>query len=208
MPSERFFHLPKEKQKRIIQASIQEFSRVGYEQISINRIIRDAEISRGSFYQYFRDKDDLQSFLLKDFVEQIKHELRAYTENECGDLVQFSKDVLDAVLKAGKDEKCQAVCSNLFARMRYGNTALEDMLFSIKKENVVEEILHFMKQNYYPDTSMEELYLILEILASQVMQCIADVLIHKEPADQMREKFIKKLDLIEAGIKTKEKENA
>ena len=63
MPSERFFHLPEEKKRRIKKAALKEFARVPLEEISINRIIRDAEIPRGSFYQYFEDKQDLQTFL-------------------------------------------------------------------------------------------------------------------------------------------------
>ena len=50
MPSERFLKLEKEKQERIIRAARREFSHVPYEQASINKIIRYAGISRGSFY--------------------------------------------------------------------------------------------------------------------------------------------------------------
>ena len=41
-----------------------EFSRVSYTDASINQIIQNAGISRGSFYTYFIDKDDLFSYLL------------------------------------------------------------------------------------------------------------------------------------------------
>ena len=50
MPSERFLHLPEEKKMRIIKAALKEFARVSYDEISINRIIQDAGIPRGSFY--------------------------------------------------------------------------------------------------------------------------------------------------------------
>ena len=46
MPSERFLNLPEEKKKRIIKASLKEFSRVSYDDISNNRIIQYAEIPR------------------------------------------------------------------------------------------------------------------------------------------------------------------
>lgn len=59
MPTETFFNLPKEKQKRILDAAAQEFSRVGLNEASIANVIKEAEISRGSFYQYFSDKEDL-----------------------------------------------------------------------------------------------------------------------------------------------------
>ena len=64
MPTNTFFHLPKEKQNRLIHAIRQEFSRVPFEQISINQIIHNANISRGSFYQYFYNKQDLLQLIL------------------------------------------------------------------------------------------------------------------------------------------------
>ena len=64
MPTERFLKLKEEKQKRILDAAFREFSRVPFREASINRIIKDAEISRGSFYTYFEDKTDLLKVIL------------------------------------------------------------------------------------------------------------------------------------------------
>ena len=64
MPNDTFFNLPKEKQERIIGAAVCEFARVPFSDASINKIIKDAGISRGSFYQYFADKEDLFLFII------------------------------------------------------------------------------------------------------------------------------------------------
>ena len=56
MPSNTFFRLPEEKRQRLLDAAWEEFSRVSFADASINQIIRAANISRGSFYQYFTDK--------------------------------------------------------------------------------------------------------------------------------------------------------
>lgn len=53
--------LPKEKRNRILQAARAEFLRYPYEKTSINRILAEAEVPKGSFYQYFDDKADLFS---------------------------------------------------------------------------------------------------------------------------------------------------
>ena len=62
MPSERFYRLSKEKQNLIWEASMKEFIAVPYEKVSINKIIRDAGISRVSLYKYFVDKGDFIFF--------------------------------------------------------------------------------------------------------------------------------------------------
>ena len=59
MPTERFYRLPEAKKQVIRQAAIKEFARVPFEKASINQIIQNADISRGSFYTYFEDKQDL-----------------------------------------------------------------------------------------------------------------------------------------------------
>ncbi len=64
MPYPTFFHLPDDKRQRIMDAVWQEFTTVSYTDASINRIIQNAGISRGSFYQYFTGKQDLFSYLL------------------------------------------------------------------------------------------------------------------------------------------------
>ena len=56
-----FDRLAEEKKERILQAARAEFLRNPYEKSSINRILADAEIPKGSFYQYFDDKSDLFS---------------------------------------------------------------------------------------------------------------------------------------------------
>ncbi len=59
MPKQTFFDLPEEKRERIMTAARQVFQGVPYEKASIQAIIEAAGIPRGSFYQYFEDKDDL-----------------------------------------------------------------------------------------------------------------------------------------------------
>ena len=59
MPKETFYNLPEDKKKRILDAAAEEIVRVPASEMSINKIIQKADISRGSFYQYFDDKHDL-----------------------------------------------------------------------------------------------------------------------------------------------------
>ena len=70
MPTERFLRLPKEKIEAIRIAAVKEFMRVPLEEASINRIVHDADISRGSFYTYFEDKQDLLKWLIYAQAEQ------------------------------------------------------------------------------------------------------------------------------------------
>lgn len=63
MPTERFLKLPEEKKEKILEALIREFCDEPLESVSINRIVKEAGISRGSFYTYFEDKQDALSYI-------------------------------------------------------------------------------------------------------------------------------------------------
>jgi AcrR family transcriptional regulator len=47
------------------QAAIQEITDKGYEKASINRIIKEAGISKGTFYYHFRSKEELFFFIVE-----------------------------------------------------------------------------------------------------------------------------------------------
>jgi AcrR family transcriptional regulator len=64
MPKPTFFNLPTEKRDTIINAAIDEFAQYGLENASTNRIVENSGISKGSFYQYFEDKQDVFMHLL------------------------------------------------------------------------------------------------------------------------------------------------
>lgn len=72
MPSSTFFRLPPEKQEKLLCAARKEFARVPFADASINRIIQEADISRGSFYMYFRDKGELFFYLLDLYAHQLE----------------------------------------------------------------------------------------------------------------------------------------
>lgn len=71
MPKQTFYNLPEEKRKAIVNAAIDEFAEYGFESASINRMVANSGISKGSFYQYFEDKRDVFMHLLA-VIEQEK----------------------------------------------------------------------------------------------------------------------------------------
>lgn len=70
MPTDTFHNLPEEKRNRILDAAITEFSAHPYESASISNIVRQGKIAKGSFYQYFTDKQDLYRYLIELGTEE------------------------------------------------------------------------------------------------------------------------------------------
>jgi TetR/AcrR family transcriptional regulator len=67
-----FYNLPTEKQERIINAAIKEFVQSGYEKASTNKIVKEANISKGSLFNYFNSKKDLYLYLIEYGVQIIE----------------------------------------------------------------------------------------------------------------------------------------
>lgn len=66
-----FHRLPDEKKERILRAARTEFVQYPYEKTSINRILAEAGVPKGSFYQYFDDKSDLFSVCITDVYSRL-----------------------------------------------------------------------------------------------------------------------------------------
>ena len=111
MPTSTFFRLPEEKRKRLIDACWAEVSQVRFTDISINRIITAARIPRGSFYQYFEDKEDLIRYLLGDMREYFVTLLRDILVEADGDPFALPLLTYDRFITAkGNTDPMLALC--------------------------------------------------------------------------------------------------
>ena len=86
MPSNTFLNLSKEKQDKIVHCALTEFSDNPFSEVSINKIVKNSEISRGSFYTYFADKYDLLVYLLDLFKDKMKNKMFELNKDFKGDL--------------------------------------------------------------------------------------------------------------------------
>ena len=55
--------LSEEKQQRILNAALKEFAQKGYKNASTNQIVKEADISKGLLFHYFKNKKQLFLFL-------------------------------------------------------------------------------------------------------------------------------------------------
>ena len=86
MPTSTLFRLPPEKRERLMEACWGELTRARFEEVSVNRVISAAEISRGSFYQYFTDREDMIRYLMENMRRYFVGLLRDLLERAEGDL--------------------------------------------------------------------------------------------------------------------------
>ena len=140
MPTNTFFNLPEEKKNKILKSANKEFARVPLEQASIKNIVENAEIARGSFYQYFEDKQDLFDYLMTLKIGNMQKNLLDMIERENGNIINIFINVYDHLIQVGKLRK-----NNKFFRQIFENVKTSDNLMFIKKDvtrNKIEETLY------------------------------------------------------------------
>ena len=70
-------NIPLEKQERVLDAAIEEFSQKGYARASMNAVVERAGISKGALFNYFGSKSGLFAFVYRMALERIKGYLKA-----------------------------------------------------------------------------------------------------------------------------------
>lgn len=114
MPSQTFLNLDKEKQNKLLDAAMKEFSQHTYPEVSINQIIINAGIPRGSFYMYFKDKDELFEYLIE--INKMKlHEAarEAFIKNN-GDLYNSFLDLHGFIVDYVVKDNYEGMFKNVF----------------------------------------------------------------------------------------------
>lgn len=109
MPSTTFFNLPAEKREKFLCSAREEFARVPFAETSINRIVRSAGIPRGSFYQYFADKEELFHHLIGAFGEQLISMMEALLEAHEGDLFAAFLEMFDMIQQDCRQEDSKPI---------------------------------------------------------------------------------------------------
>ena len=102
MPTKRFEKLNPERRRKILAVARTEFSRKGFDGASLNSIIQEAEISKGSLYYYFEDKEDLYITVLMDAIAEIAQKIGGITvEDKSTDFWGDFRDFYIKMLELG-----------------------------------------------------------------------------------------------------------
>lgn len=119
MPKQTFFNLPSEKKKLLLNAAKAEFSRVSLYDALISNIVKSAGIPRGSFYQYFHNKEDVYYFLLKEFAEANKKRFIRTLQERHGDLFDSFVEEFRWVLNTFREKENKNFFKNTFLNMNH-----------------------------------------------------------------------------------------
>lgn len=129
MPKETFFNLHYEKRQRILDAAITEFAAAAYQNVTIDKIVNRARIPKGSFYQYFLNKDDIYMHIFSQ-VGDVKKSILESMSDRVGEL-QFGEFISEAYRLVENYEKKSSEILKL--KTRFINECSQDLKKEILK---------------------------------------------------------------------------
>ena len=177
MPTQRFLNLKESKKNAILEAAANEFARVPYSAASINQIIKEAEISRGSFYTYFEDKDDLMRHMLRGFRDTLRKKIYDYLEEENGNPFRLCTRLLKEWMKTGGERLTFQIHRNLLADL---SVTGQNQMFGIRGflmkdelyKSFIEELYSRLDKDRYP-TTIETLCYVVDMAMMVLIKSMA-----------------------------------
>ena len=131
----KFFDIKKEKQDRMINASLKIFAQQGYRHGSTDDIVREAAISKGLLFHYFGSKLGLYRFIYDYSVRYMNLELRSSIDTKETDLFVLMKQMENAKMHAMKGYPYM----QQFLNRSLSEDSCEALLSVEEKKNSLEE---------------------------------------------------------------------
>ena len=167
MPKETFYRLPDEKRERIMAAAEREFLENSFEAASINRIIKEAAIPRGSFYQYFEDKKDIFLYIVNTHKNEAFGFVESFIKDSDGDVFSFMRKAIDFMISAECSEKVEGM-KRIFSQPWVFDMIVSDTMKGKQEEaNMTKGIMFkYIDKNQLNVENDDELIALINIFAS------------------------------------------
>ena len=195
-----FYNLSDDKRKRVLQAILEEFADTDSEKISINRIIKRANISRGSFYQYFDDKVDLVEVLFLTLVDMnIKDAYRALSESD-GHIFALYNSFLEILFRLSKDEFYNNIMRNL-CRSMYSTDSLiaEYVQTRCRGFDELNQLAQCVNRSKLRLSTDEEMVALHQIFVAILRDCANRLYVLDVSAAVLKSDFDRKIEIIKYG---------
>ena len=201
MPTSTFFNLRPEKQERLLTAAAREFAAQPSHEASINSMIRAAGIPRGSFYMYFRDKEELFQYLVRESTEPLLLAFRELLTRSGGDLFNAIPGLCE-YLRSHKADRGLGGMGMLSAIVeRNGELQKSCLIDFLDTQAVLAQLAAAVNPDLLDIWEASDLERIVRTVLTVALPLIYDA-VHTETAES-REELSKTLEILRRGMGAK-----
>ena len=196
MPKSTFFRLNEEKRSKIDEALIKEFNRVSFERASISNIVKEAKIPRGSFYQYFEDKEDAINYIIKKVITVEYEKVYSIMKEKNGDIFEAFLCLYDYSIQ-------ETIVNNNYKLVR-------NILLELRKRNInilnydkkmIEDIIKLINIDNLKIETEDDLFYVLKMLIIIIRTIVIEVVSKNKTIEKGKKDIIKMFELLKIGIK-------
>lgn len=207
MPSKRFLNLSEEKKEAIRRAATEEFCRVPFESVSINMIIKNAGISRGSFYTYFEDKRDLMKYLMDDITKKENELMELSLKQSSGDFFKACDLLLDHYIKYFVEREVFKFAKSMMEQGVLSTPMFfDDMEFKKNRDDLTRYVWENTDRSVLRVRSMSELEGLLLLVHMTITSTVVKYCFIKEnggDTEEVRRPYGEMMEIIKNGALNK-----
>lgn len=197
MPKETFYHLNVEKREKVEKALENEFGRTTFEKASISNIIKEAEIPRGSFYQYFEDKEDAIKYIMKKYILLEKGIMKKILEETKGNIFEASLKIFDYMTSKVQEGLKINFYKNIMQELRKNNINLFNHLEENEK---IKEINKLIDTSILNIEEEKEVKYIMKIISTITRTAAINVYADNMSVNYVRNELKKQIEILKKGM--------
>lgn len=134
---------------KLIATSIQVMAVKGFNNTGIAEILAEVKVPKGSFYHYFKSKDDLGFAIIEQYGQQMRQGLESHLSTAQGTELSKLKGYFTQIVEFFEGNFCACNCllGNLGQELAMQNPAMRDAIFAHYRavEKVIEGVLRQAK---------------------------------------------------------------
>lgn len=197
MPKSTFYNLNNDKKEKIKKAIRNEFSKNSFSKASISNIIEEAKIPRGSFYQYFEDKEDALKYILDEVAQKERKEVLDILNRNSGDIFKTGIESFDYIISKSMNEKEMQFFKNVIQEIKDENIDFQLPIRKNYKDNIENWNINTDNLNI---NSEEDIKYILRILFVVIKSQIMDVIFKKVTKEKAKKNLVKQIEILKFGM--------
>ena len=199
MAQQSFYKLKQKKQDMILNAINECLMKYDYDNLTINNIVDAAEISRGSFYDYFIDKKDAVDTFVMDYIRKMAMNFLHIIEKSDGKLFDGLLNAYSVIKKSLVND----IYYNVIKNIKYFSDFANGIIFSKNFNERYDFILDWISNNTYEGInkllSKKEIKIILDMTTSILTQSTFRYLT-SEDKKEIEKDYKEKIEILKNGI--------
>lgn len=196
MPTKTFLNLQKEKRIRILRAAKKEFSRVPLDKAVIANIVKEADIPRGSFYQYFENVEDLFVYLMQYMYGIDRKKFAKYLEQTENDVYAALKLKFSHTIDKLANQENRQFRLNIMSSVFNDKSRYESLLPNLIEPDVEIDLTYFPAE-LQKSKHFQNLINIIKMIGKS---CLEKYLTRSATEDEIKNNYNNYIDFVKVGF--------